>query len=159
MRRRKAHPLVWVVAVIAAIVGAYWQRGDHAGKTDRTNGTYRTEGTNRSRAAEAPKPAAETRRAEAPAVDAAGVPAEEQAELQQTLDLIARGGPFPHKQDGTVFGNREGHLPPQPRGYYREYTVRTPGARTRGARRVVRGKGGETYYTRDHYQTFTRIDE
>lgn len=83
---------------------------------------------------------------------------EEQAEIQATLDLIARGGPFPHRQDGAVFQNREGRLPQQPRGYYREYTVRTPGAPNRGARRIVTGKNGEKWYTRDHYRTFVRLD-
>lgn len=82
----------------------------------------------------------------------------ERAELARTLALIERGGPFPHEQDGAVFANREQRLPRQPRGYYHEYTVRTPGASNRGARRVVRGDGGELYYTRDHYRTFTRIN-
>lgn len=83
----------------------------------------------------------------------------EREQLLATLDLIDRGGPFPYpKKDGSTFGNREARLPAQPRGYYREYTVPTPGASNRGARRVVRGKDGETYYTRDHYETFIRID-
>ena len=59
--------------------------------------------------------------------------------------------------DGVVFGNREGHLPMKQRGYYREYTVATPGARDRGARRIVAGRGGELYYTDDHYRSFRRI--
>lgn len=82
---------------------------------------------------------------------------EEQVQIDNTLRLIDAGGPFPYAKDGTVFANREGRLPQQPRGYYREYTVPTPGAKNRGARRIVRGRGGETYYTRDHYRTFTRI--
>lgn len=76
-----------------------------------------------------------------------------------TLALMRKGGPYPHAKDGAVFGNREGHLPRQRRGYYREYTVRTPGSRTRGARRIVRGASGELYYTDDHYNTFRRIRE
>ena len=80
-------------------------------------------------------------------------------EAQQTLALIRAGGPFPYHRDGVVFGNREGLLPEQPRGYYREYTVRTPGARDRGPRRIVAGKRGELYYTGDHYRTFRRIIE
>ena len=83
----------------------------------------------------------------------------ERAAVVRVLQLIANGGPFPYRQDGSVFGNREGRLPAQPSGYYHEYTVPTPGAADRGARRVVRGNGGETYYTRDHYATFFRIDE
>jgi ribonuclease T1 len=82
----------------------------------------------------------------------------ERAEIRRMLDRIAAGGPFRHRQDGVVFGNREGHLPAKPRGYYHEYTVETPGASDRGARRLIGGQGGETYYTRDHYRTFLRID-
>ncbi|MEA2490668.1 MAG: ribonuclease, partial [Acidobacteriota bacterium] len=83
----------------------------------------------------------------------------ERAQLDATLRLIAAGGPFPYRQDGTVFGNREDLLPSQPRGYYHEYTVPTPGASNRGARRVIRGNNGELYYTNDHYRTFIRLDE
>jgi len=78
-------------------------------------------------------------------------------EGRQTLALIRQGGPFPHAKDGSVFGNRENLLPMQSRGYYREYTVPTPGARDRGARRIVSGQGGEFYYTADHYRSFRRI--
>jgi ribonuclease T1 len=80
-------------------------------------------------------------------------------EARHTLELIARGGPYPYERDGVVFGNRERLLPEKPRGYYREYTVRTPGVSHRGARRVVAGKGGELYYTDDHYASFRRIRE
>src|SRR3954470_12988818 len=80
-------------------------------------------------------------------------------EGRETLALVQAGGPFPYARDGAVFGNREGLLPRQPRGYYREYTVRTPGARDRGPRRIVAGKRGELYYTDDHYRTFRRILE
>ena len=89
------------------------------------------------------------------------------AEARQTLALIRNGGPFPYRKDGTVFGNREKRLPPQRRGYYTEYTVKTPHSRDRGARRIVAGRGavgdpatsGEYYYTDDHYNTFRRIRE
>lgn len=80
-------------------------------------------------------------------------------EARQTLALIKAGGPFPYQRDGTVFGNREGLLPKRERGYYREYTVRTPGAKDRGARRIVAGRGGEYYYSHDHYRSFRRIIE
>lgn len=80
-------------------------------------------------------------------------------EARETLKLIKQGGPFPHSKDGILFGNRESRLPLKPRGYYREYTVRTPGDRTRGARRIVAGSGGEFYYTDDHYNTFKLIEE
>lgn len=88
-------------------------------------------------------------------------------EAHATLELIKAGGPFPYAQDGGVFGNREKILPSRQRGYYREYTVRTPGARDRGARRIIAGAGasgdvrtsGEYYYTDDHYNSFRRIHE
>ena len=84
-------------------------------------------------------------------------------EARQTLDLIKKGGPFPYAKDGTVFRNYEGVLPKQKRGYYHEFTVRTPGVRHRGARRIVTGgepaSSGEYYYTDDHYATFKRIKE
>ncbi len=84
------------------------------------------------------------------------------AEARQTLVLIKRGGPFPYTKDGAVFGNYEGVLPKQKRGYYHEYTVNTPGARNRGARRIIVGGAfvpGEYYFTADHYATFFRIKE
>jgi len=75
------------------------------------------------------------------------------------LRLIDAGGPFPHRRDGVVFQNRERRLPAQARGYYHEYTVPTPGARDRGARRIVTGGNPPAafYYTDDHYSTFRRI--
>ena len=84
------------------------------------------------------------------------------SEAQATERLIRSGGPFAHGKDGTVFGNRERLLPAQPRGFYREYTVRTPGARDRGARRIVCGGRQPTepeacFYTADHYASFRRI--
>lgn len=84
------------------------------------------------------------------------------AEAQQTLVLIKRGGPFPYEKDGATFGNYERSLPVHRRGYYREYTVKTPGARNRGARRIIAGgrpPAAEYYYTADHYATFRRIRE
>ena len=80
-------------------------------------------------------------------------------EARETLALIRRGGPFPYAQDGSEFGNRERLLPPKERGYYREYTVKTPGARDRGARRIIAGAARELYYTDDHYRSFRRIRE
>lgn len=79
-----------------------------------------------------------------------------------TYERIVKGGPFPHDKDGTVFGNREKLLPPYKRGYYREYTVSTPGSRDRGARRIVCGglepmRPVVCYYTSDHYASFRRI--
>ena len=78
-------------------------------------------------------------------------------EARDTLALIQKGGPFPYARDGVVFNNREGQLPGRKRGYYHEYTVKTPGARDRGARRIVVGERGEIYYSDDHYRSFRRI--
>lgn len=80
-------------------------------------------------------------------------------EGRQTLLLIKQDGPFPYSKDGATFGNREGLLPGQPRGYYREYTVPTPGIEHRGSRRIVAGRGGDYWYTADHYRSFRRIRE
>jgi ribonuclease T1 len=83
-------------------------------------------------------------------------------EAQTVHRLVLAGGPFPHDKDGAVFGNRERRLPVKARGYYHEYTVRTPGARNRGARRLVCGgmpptKPDVCYYTDDHYASFKKI--
>jgi ribonuclease T1 len=148
MRRRTTNPLILVATLIALAISAWWTSDD--------------------RAVEAPVPSTRSAPAEPEAAPKPSAQADdrlaqlvpdnvERTELVKTLDLIERGGPFPHKQDGAVFGNRERNLPQQPQGYYHEYTVRTPGASTRGARRVVRGDGGELYYTRDHYRTFIRL--
>lgn len=84
-------------------------------------------------------------------------------QARATIVLIRKGGPFPYPKDGVVFGNRERLLPKQTRGFYTEYTVDTPGERSRGARRIVVGgeprSSTELYYTDDHYQTFKRIRE
>jgi ribonuclease T1 len=96
--------------------------------------------------------------AELPTVSLSALP----AEARKTEALIRQGGPFPYAKDGSVFGNRERLLPAHPRGYYREYTVKTPGASNRGARRIVCGGSQPTmpqacYYTGDHYASFARI--
>lgn len=102
-----------------------------------------------------PRPAAES----LPEVAAAELP----RQAVETLALVRRGGPFPYERDGVRFGNRERALPQKPRDFYREYTVRTPSAWTRGARRIVCGGVKATpevcYYTDDHYRSFRRIRE
>ena len=82
-------------------------------------------------------------------------------EGRDTLALIRKGGPYPYSKDGTIFSNREQVLPKQPRGYYHEYTVKTPGARDRGARRIICGGKQQLscYYTGDHYVSFRIIKE
>lgn len=92
---------------------------------------------------------------ELPTINASALP----PEGRDTLALIAKGGPYPYTQDDKTFSNREGILPAQPSGYYREYTVKTPGASDRGARRIIAGADGEKYYTADHYASFKYIDE
>jgi len=92
------------------------------------------------------------------AADLTRFPAEEQQAIDATLALVKAGGPFPYGKDGSEFTNREGRLPQQGAGYYREYTVETAGSPDRGARRIVNGRAGEIYYTRDHYQTFMRLN-
>lgn len=136
--QRRTKPLIWIVAALAVFVTALWQqRAEYA-------------------------PAKPAPHASVPVSTWARVhevvPAGEQEQLLATLALIDRGGPYPYRKDGSTFSNREAQLPAQPRGYYREYTVPTPGSRDRGARRVVQGKDGDTYYTSDHYRTFVRID-
>ena len=78
-------------------------------------------------------------------------------EARDTINLIEKNGPYPYDRDGIVFGNFEKRLPIKERGYYNEFTVKTPGVKHRGARRIVTGKGGERYYSDDHYKTFKRI--
>ena len=106
-------------------------------------------------AAQAQKPAAPPKSQLAGEMPRASLP----AEALTTLELIRKGGPFPYAKDGAVFVNREAVLPKERRGYYREYTVKTPHVRTRGARRIIWGAGGEYYYTDDHYNHFWRIKE
>jgi ribonuclease T1 len=97
--------------------------------------------------------------ASAAAISAAELP----REGRDVLERIRAGGPFPYERDGVAFGNREGLLPARPSGYYREYTVPTPGLKTRGARRIVCGGPRRTpdacFYTNDHYRSFRRISE
>ncbi|MBI1394712.1 MAG: ribonuclease [Betaproteobacteria bacterium] len=100
-------------------------------------------------------PAREQPLPELPAIAATALP----REARDTLALVRAGGPFPYSRDGIVFSNRERLLPKQPRGYYHEYTVRTPGRRDRGPRRIVAGRPGEYYWTPDHYRHFYRIRE
>lgn len=135
--RRKTNPLITLAAVIAVVVTA-WLTGGFDSK-EQPEQKEQTQ----------PKQQQEQPRTESRAQD---------PELQATLDLIERGGPFPHRQDGATFSNRERRLPIKAHGYYREYTVRTPGAKNRGARRIVKGQDGDIWYTRDHYKTFVRLD-
>jgi len=106
-----------------------------------------------------PAPQPDAAPASATIVENAALPAFLPPEAHATLARIAHNGPFPHRQDGSVFHNRERLLPAKPRGYYHEYTVATPGADDRGARRIVTGGNPPEvyYYTADHYQSFRKF--
>ena len=102
-----------------------------------------------------PAPSAVTNTSGLPEVRASELP----DEARRALALIARGGPYPYARDDVTFGNFERILPRKSSGYYKEYTVPTPGESDRGARRIVAGKAGEKYYTADHYNSFKFIIE
>ncbi|WP_353711266.1 ribonuclease domain-containing protein [Arthrobacter sp. K5] len=95
--------------------------------------------------------------------NASGLPAIRESQLpaegRRTLALIRKGGPYPYSRDGVTFGNFERILPRKASGYYKEYTVPTPGESDRGARRIVAGQAGDKYYTPDHYESFKFIAE
>jgi guanyl-specific ribonuclease Sa len=135
---RRFHPLILLAALVVALV--MWRQPPS---------------TSRGTAPSAPEAASQIDHAG----DASTLPAFLPPEARDTLRRIASGGPFAHGQDGTVFGNYERHLPQQPRGYYHEYTVETPGARNRGARRIITGDTPPRvyYYTDDHYRSFRRF--
>ncbi|WP_036165672.1 ribonuclease domain-containing protein [Noviluteimonas dokdonensis] len=141
------NPWVWVVAAILLALWLFWPRT-----------------VNSPAPGEAPPSASAPARggvtAELVRNDAPALPAFLPVEARDTVALIQRGGPFPHPQDGSVFQNRERHLPDMPRGFYREYTVDTPGLDHRGARRIVTGGQPPStwYYTDDHYDSFRSFD-
>ncbi|MFD4377755.1 ribonuclease domain-containing protein [Streptomyces sp. NPDC058486] len=116
----------------------------------RTSATAAAEPSGPATASAAP---AASRASDLPTVREAELP----REARETLALIRAGGPFPYARDGAVFSNFERILPRRERGYYHEYTVRTPGERDRGARRIVTGRDGERYYTADHYESFREV--
>jgi len=134
-------PLIMLVLLIGAIV--FWNRhaGPPPGMVSNGNVSLR-----------------DTGHYNCPAVHA-NLPAYMPAEACITLTAIVQGGPFPYSQDGVVFGNYEGLLPQQPRGYYHEYTVPTPDAHNRGTRRIITGGTPPTvfYYTDDHYRSFKQF--
>ncbi|MEU8543542.1 ribonuclease domain-containing protein [Streptomyces sp. NPDC048717] len=105
--------------------------------------------------------AAPSARATAAPTAHSGLPTVREADLpreaRDTMGLIRAGGPYPYTKDGTVFGNFERVLPQHKRGYYHEYTVKTPGSRDRGARRIVTGQEHEFFYTDDHYASFREV--
>lgn len=146
--------LTWLVPllVVALVVGLWWVANrDAAPMSDpgaRATATAGPSGTAYPSGGRTPDSGLET-------VAESRLPSEARA----TLALIRAGGPYPYDQDDRTFQNREGILPQQKRGYYREYTVETPGSDDRGARRIVGGQGGDRYWTDDHYDSFRQIQE
>lgn len=155
---------VVAVALLAAVAWTSFRTPNGIVPSDSRPGTpvasESVHGTRAPSPLETPPPMAERAPAEvAGATPAAAYPAFLPAEAIDTLRLIERGGPYPYRQDDGVFGNRERRLPSQSRGYYREYTVETPGSRDRGARRIIAGGRPpvEYFYTDDHYRSFQRF--
>ena len=147
-----------MVAVAAAIIFGIIElvQSSDDGSSTRTGSTTATtdeRATTTRAASEATPSASPTRASDLPTISIGDLP----DEALDTLLLIQRGGPYPYSQDDGVFGNREGILPARASGYYREYTVETPGSPDRGARRIVVGADGDQYYTADHYDSFREI--
>ncbi|MEI2765756.1 MAG: ribonuclease domain-containing protein [Dermatophilaceae bacterium] len=144
-RGRPATGLAVVLAVAVVLLAAYL-----VGRSDRTRTLPP------SAPVSASVPAATDPVSGLPWVDESALP----TQARQTLALVRRGGPYPYpRSDDQPFGNRERLLPSRPAGYYREYTVSTPGDTDRGPRRVVVGGDGDVYYTDDHYASFRRVRE
>ena len=146
----KGNAWIWIGLLLLAFVAGDWFATHRA----TTGATMPAPAPTTTSPREAPVPLPRSQPASTP--DASGLP----AEARDTLARIAAGGPFEHRQDGSVFQNRERRLPARPRGFYREYTVETPGSDDRGARRIVAGGDppSEYWYSDDHYRSFRRID-
>src|SRR5690349_16148816 len=141
--RRRTVRLGLVLLAFAVVLGVWWWVAQGpGGQLDEGAGAPTT--SPRPAASQAPAPAPRAASG-LPSVEAADLP----AEARRTLDLISTGGPYPYSRDGAVFQNRERLLPRRASGYYREYTVPTPGEGDRGARRIITGKSGERYWTPD----------
>jgi ribonuclease T1 len=157
-----------LVVVLVALVGPGGSDGQAGTDVVPTASGTSTSSTT-ARPGSRPVPASPTRRSSSAATPDAGVRDPETGlrvvalarlprEAQTTVALIDRGGPFPYSQDGVTFGNRERLLPAHPSGWYREYTVRTPGEGDRGPRRIVTGDDDRLiFYTGDHYASFVRV--
>ena len=147
-------PYLLVIAVVLLVAGLWGMRVAQQPPPPQfapSLGADLGAGNNPQTAAEAPSRAATPRDP---------LPAFLPPEARETIALIQRGGPYPHSQDGSTFGNRERQLPQRPRGYYREYTVDTPGLSHRGAKRIVTGGDPPDawYYTDDHYDSFRSFE-
>lgn len=159
MRRHLRNPWVWVAAALLFALWLLWPRAVNSPAPAPPLTPVAAPAATPAPASRPPGtdiPKSSTRaEADSPA-SIRPAPAFLPPEALRTLELIERGGPFPHRQDGSVFGNREGRLPAMPRGYYHEYTVETPGLSHRGTRRIVAGgtPPATWYYSDDHYETF-----
>ena len=139
----------WLLLLVAAVMLVVWLVGGGGQGDPEPAGTDGSTSTSSSSSGDATDPASGL-----PVVRLAALP----PEAARTVELIEAGGPFPEPEhDGGTFGNREELLPDRPMGYYREYTVPTPGLDHRGARRIVAGEDDELYWTADHYSSFARI--
>ena len=157
-RRR---PLVALVALILLLIVGYVVRGvGHTGDHGTSRPTPAVSATAPGGSATAPGGSATGQGGSATGRPAGSLTplSSLPAQASTTVAEIRAGGPFPYRQDGVVFANAERHLPIEPRGYYHEYTVVTPGASTRGTRRIITGGRGQFYYTGDHYGSFVGVD-
>ena len=160
MRNRSLLALLLAALVVLALVafggaGLLGQQSERTTPETASSPTSTPGGTAASGAAKQSPPQRSANPSSLPEIRESALP----AEGRRVLGLIRAGGPFRYSQDDQVFGNFERVLPVRNRGYYREYTVPTPGEADRGARRIVAGDGGEKYYTSDHYATFKYIAE
>lgn len=152
-------PLLGLVAV-AVVVGLLWLLGGGGSSDDGVAGGGSSTATSSAATSSAATSDATQSGASTPDSGLDRIAESELPEqARETLDLIRAGGPYPYGQDDETFFNREGILPAQDRGYYREYTVETPGSDDRGARRIVGGEAGDRYWTDDHYASFAQIEE
>lgn len=167
MRNRKTLPLLLAALVVVAVL-VFGGQGVLGQLTEGTTTAPATgaaaASASASPAPSRPAPSRPAQAAPAPAQNnPSALPAIRESQLpaegRRVLALIRAGGPYRYSQDDQAFGNFEGILPRRDRGYYREYTVPTPGESDRGARRIVAGADGEKYYTGDHYESFSFIME
>ncbi|WP_017198046.1 ribonuclease domain-containing protein [Arthrobacter sp. M2012083] len=143
--------VIAVVVLVVAMVGG----GSLAPTTAPPSGVPTAGQSTTPAPGTAPTPPAVANPSALPTINASQLP----KEARQTLALIAKGGPYPYDRDGVNFGNFEGLLPKKSSGFYKEYTVPTPGESDRGARRIIVGKDSAKYYTPDHYESFMFIVE
>lgn len=149
------------VAVVVAFIVGWLLATDSGDEPSRTEATAASELIEPGPVSQ-PDPSIDDGRVDVgPAIGVSGLPGgftdDLPVEALDVLETVAQGGPHPYRQDGATFFNREGLLPPEDEGYYREFTVETPGSSDRGARRLVVGDRGEVFYTDDHYGSFVEV--